>query len=82
MWKELARALKHKYLMTIQRALDNTARRLRIRAPISATAGMLKLTLSLGFRLDHRDNLCTGLHQFGIVQYNSTIWKVLKARAN
>ena len=44
-------------------------------------SGLLKLTLSLGFCLDHRDNLGTGIHQFWIGQHTSAARKVLKARA-
>ena len=47
--------------------------------PIIATPGFLKLTLALGFCLDHHDNLVTGLHQFRLCQHTSTARKALKA---
>ena len=69
-------------MKTLQRALDDTARRLRVQAPIVVTPGLLNLTLSLGFLLDHRDNWGMGLHQFGLSRHTSTARKVLRARAN
>ena len=62
--------------------LDNTTRRLSIRAPIVAMPGLLKPNLALGFRPEHHDELGTCLHQFGIGQHNSAAWKVLKARTD
>ena len=50
--------------------------------PIVATPGQLKLTQTLGFRLDHRNNLGKGLHQFGLGQYTPAARKVLKVHAN
>ena len=44
------------------------------------TPGLLKLTLALGFSLDHHDNLGMWIHQFGLDQHTSASWKVLKAR--
>ena len=43
---------------------------------------MLKISPALGLRLEHRDDLGSGLHKFGLVQHNSAAWKVLKARDN
>ena len=76
------RSLKRQHLTTLQRSLDNTARHLSFRAPIVATPGFLKLTLTLGFSLDHHNDLVTGLHQFGIFQHTSASRKLLKARAD
>ena len=56
----------HKHLTTFQREFDDTFRSLIIRAPIVSTLGLLKITLSLGFRLDPLDNLIMGLHKFGM----------------
>ena len=61
MWKELVRSPKRQHLTMLHRALDDTARRLIIRAPIVATPGLLKLTLYLGFSIYHHNNLGTGL---------------------
>ena len=51
-WKELARFPERQHLTTLQRALDKTAHFLSIHMPIVATPGLLKITSSLGFRLD------------------------------
>ena len=77
MRKELARAPKRQHLTTLQRALNDTPRRLSARAPIVATPGLIKLTLDLGFRIDHRYNIGTGLHQFGLNQHTYASQKVL-----
>ena len=82
MWKELAAPPICQHLMTLQRALDNTTRRLNVQAPINATPGLLKITLTIGFRLEHRDDLGSGLHKFGIVQHTSASRKVLKVRSD
>ena len=82
MWKYLAGLPKCQHLATLQRALDNTARHISVCAPIIETTGLLKLTLALIFSLDHRDNLGTGLHQFGLVNHTSAARKVLKFHAN
>ena len=68
--------------MTLQRALNDTAHRLSVRAPIVAMPGLLKLTLDLGFRLDCCNDLGMGLHQFGLGQHTSATQKVLKVCAN
>ena len=44
--------------------------------------GLLNLTLTLGFRLEHCDDLGSGLHQFRISQHTYTSRKVLEARAD
>ena len=81
MWKELVGYPKRQHLTTHQRALDDTARRLGVWAPIVATPVLPKLTLSLGFRLEHRNDLVTSRHKFGIGQHTSAAQKVLKARS-
>ena len=81
-WNELVKEPKSQHLTTLQRALDNTARRLSARVPIVVTPGLLNLTLSLGFRLYHHSDLGTGLHQFGVGQHTSATWKVLKAHSD
>ena len=68
-------------MTTLQRDLDDTARRLSVRAPIIATRGMLNITLKLGSRLDYRDDLGMGLHPFGLGHQTSAAQKALKARA-
>ena len=68
--------------MTLQRDHNNTSRCLSICMHIVATPGLLKITLDLGFRIYHRDNLGMDLHQFGIGQNTSAARKVLKACDN
>ena len=79
-WKELSGVPKLHHLTTLQRALDDTARRMGVHTPIVATPVLIKLTLSLYFLLDHQDNLLTGLHQFGMGQNTYDSRKVMKAR--
>ena len=63
----------------MQRDLDDTSHRLSVHAPTVATSGLLKLNLSLGFLLDHWDDLGMGVHQFGMGQHTSVTKAVLKA---
>ena len=42
----------------------------------------MNLNLYLGFRLDHHDNLVTGIHQFGMGQHTSATQKVLQVCPN
>ena len=81
-WKELTVSPKHQHLTTLQRVLSNTARFLRICTPIIAIPYLLNLTLSLGFILDHQDDLGTGLHQFGLGQHSSATQKVMTSRSD
>ena len=53
--------------MTLQRDLYNITRRLSVQTPIIATPGLLKITLKLGYRLEHCDNLGSGIHKFGLL---------------
>ena len=69
-------------MTTVQRVLDNTACSISVHAPIIMATGVIKITLSLGFCLYNRDNLGTGLHQFGLGQHTSAVWEVLKSRAD
>ena len=71
MWKELLGSPKCQHMMTLQKAFDNTAQRLSIRAPIGVPTGMLNLNLALGLRLEHRNDLGSGLHQLGLGQHTS-----------
>ena len=68
--------------MTLQMALNNTTRLLSVHAPINATPGILKITLELGFCLEHRNDLCLGLHKFGLVQQTSASRKLCKVQSD
>ena len=74
--------MNHQYLTTLQRVIKGTTCQLSIRANIVAIPCLLKLTVALGFFLDHSDNLGTGLNQFGLGQHTSSVRKVPKARNN
>ena len=52
-WKDISGDPKYQQLTTLQRALDDTARRLSKCAHIVVTLVLIKLTLVLGFCLDH-----------------------------
>ena len=82
MWKVLEDSPKRQQLTTIQRAFYDIARRLSIRAHIIATSSLLNMDLSLGFRLDHREDPGTDLHNFCLGQHSSTAWNVLKDRVD
>ena len=61
-WEALARASKHQQLLVLQRAFDTTAEEMGLCPPTIATPSLLKLVLALGFRMESRDDLVTGLH--------------------
>ena len=63
-WEALARASKHQQLLVLQRAFDGTVEEMGLRAPTIATPSLLKLVLALGFRMESRYDLTTGLHPF------------------
>ena len=72
---------RRQHLMTLQRALDDTTQCLSVQAPTLVTPGLIKITLALGCRLEHHDDLGSGLHKFGLVQHTSASWKVLEVRS-
>ena len=74
-------ALKRQHLKMLQRAIDDTSCCLSICTTIIAKPGLLKITLYLGFPMDHGEELGKSLHQFGMVQHTSSTRKVLKSRA-
>ena len=81
-WEALARASKHQQLLVLQRAFDRTAKEMGLRAPTIATPSLLKLVLALGFRMDSRDDLTTGLQNFFLGQYTATVRKFLRGQAD
>ena len=53
-----------------------------LRAPTIATLSLLKLVLALGFRMESRDDLTTGLHPFVLGQHTATVRKFLRGQAD
>ena len=66
----------------LQRAFDAAAGDMGLRAPTIATPSLLKLVLALGFRMESRDDLTTGLHPFVLGQHTATVCKFLHGQAN
>ena len=66
----------------LQRAFDGTAEEMGLRAPTIATPSLLKLVLALGFRMEIRDDLTTGLHPFFLGQHTATVRKFLCGQAD
>ena len=81
-WEALARASKHQQLLVLQREFDGTAEEMGLRAPTIATLSLLKLVLVLGFRMESRDDLTTGLHPFVLGQHTATVRKFLHGQAD
>ena len=81
-WESLARDSKHQQLLVIHRAFDTATEDMRLRTPTIATPSLLKFVLVLGFRMEIRDNLTTGLHPFVLSQYTATVRKFLRGQAN
>ena len=53
-----------------------------LRAPTIATPSLLKLVLTLGFRMKSRDDLTTGLNPFFLSQHTATVQKFLHKQAD
>ena len=51
-------------------------------APTIATPSLLKLVLALGFWMESRDDLTTGLHPFVLGQHTATVRKFLRRQAD
>ena len=81
-WEALARASKHKQLLVLQRAFDAAAKNVGLRAPTIATPSLLKLVLALGFQMEIRDDLTTGLHLFVLGQHKATVRNFLRGQAD
>ena len=81
-WKALARASKHQQLLVLQREFDGNAEEMGLRAPTIATPSLLKLVLALGFRMESRDNLTTGIPPFVLGQHTDTVRKFLRRQAD
>ena len=81
-WEVLLRASKHQQILVLQRAFDTSAEDMGLRAPTIATPPLLKLVLALGFRMESRDDLTTGLHPFVLGQHTATVRKFLHLQAD
>ena len=55
--------------MVVPRAFDTATEDMGLRALNIAAPSLLKLVLALGFRMDSRDDLTTGLHPFVLEQH-------------
>ena len=66
----------------LQRAFDAAAEDMGIRAPTIATPSLLKLVLVLGFWMENRDDLTTGLHPFVLGQHTPTVCKFLRGQSD
>ena len=66
----------------IQQAFDGTAEEMGLCAPTIATPSLLKLILALGFRMESRDDLTTGLHPFFLGQHTAMVRKFLRGQAD
>ena len=71
-WEYLARDSKHQQLLVLQRAFSGTAEEMDLRDPTIATPYLLKLVLALGFRMESRDDLTTGIYPFVLGQHTAT----------
>ena len=66
--------------MVLQRAFDTTTEDMGLRAPTIATPSPLKIVLGLGFRMESRDDLTTGLHPFVLGRHTATVRKLLRGQ--
>ena len=73
---------KHQQLLVLQQAFYGTAKEMGLRAPTIATPSLLNLVLALGFRMESRDYLTTGLHPFVLGQHTATVRKFLRGQAD
>ena len=71
------RASKHQQLLVLQRAFDAAAEDMGLCAPTTETPSLLKLVLTLGFRMESRDDLTTGFQPFVLGQHTTTVRKFL-----
>ena len=78
----MERASKHQQLLVLQRAFGGTAKEMGLCSPTIATPSLLKLVLALGFRMESRDDLTTGLHPFFLGQHMATVRKFLCGQAD
>ena len=81
-WKALADAPNQQTLTTLYHVFNNTSRWLNVRTPIVATPGLLNIALTLGFRLNLKENLEMWLHQLYLGKHTSAARKLLNAHVD
>ena len=69
--------MKHQQLLVLQSYFDTAAEDMGLRALTIVTPSLLNMVLALGFRMESRDNLTTGLHTFVLGQHTATVRKLL-----
>ena len=68
-------------MVVLHPVLDITTYCIEVQNSTVETPGILKISLYLGFRLEHHDNLGTGVLQFVLGEHTSAMCKALKAFA-
>ena len=81
-WEALEIALEHQQLLVLQRAFDMAAEDMGLRAPTIATPYLLMLVLALGFRIESRNDLTTGIDPFVLGQHTSTVQNFIHRHAD
>ena len=81
-WEALTRASKHQQLLVLQRAFNAATEDMGLRAPTIAMPSLLKLVLALGFWMESRDDLTTGLQPFVLGKHTATVHKFLRGQAD
>ena len=69
-------------MKTLQRSLDDTTRQISIKASIVATPGLIKINLAIVLRLEHHDNLGSGIHHFELSKHTYASQNLSKSWAN
>ena len=80
-WEALPRATKYQQLLVLQRSFDTAAENMGLCTLIIATPSLMKLVLALGFRMESRDDLTTGIHPFVLGQLTASVRKFLLSLA-
>ena len=80
--KDMVKTSKHQKILVLQRAFDTAAEETGLRAPTIATPSLLKMVLVIGFSMESRENLTTGLHPFVLGHHTTTFHKFLSGKAD
>ena len=81
-WEAFAQATNYPQLLVLQRAFDTAAEDMGLRTLTIATPSLLKLVLALGFRMESRDDLTTGIHPFILGLHMALVRKFLRGQAD